>query len=164
MNHGRYLEENLLDAERSDFCIGVGGYPEKHFEAPNLLLDVRRAKEKVEAGAHYIVTQMFFNNAHYLRYVELCREQGIEVPIIPGLKILTAAKQLTTIPRNFYVEVPAELSDEVLAAPSDRVVDIGVDWACRQSQELLAHGAPALHFYVMQSAGAIKKLMAKLKV
>jgi methylenetetrahydrofolate reductase (NADPH) len=163
MNHGRYLEQDLLDAEPSDFCIGVGGYPEKHFEAPNLVLDVRRAKEKVEAGAHYIVTQMFFNNAHYFRYVELCREQGIEVPIIPGLKILTSAKQLATIPRNFYVEVPAELSDEILTARPEHAADIGVEWAFKQSRELIERGAPALHFYVMQSSGAIKKLMSRLK-
>ena len=164
MNHGKYLEQDLLDAEPSTFCIGVGGYPEKHFEAANLPLDVRRVKEKVEAGAHYVVTQMFFNNAHYFRFVELCREQGITVPIIPGLKILTGVKQLTTIPSSFYVEIPPALADEVLAAKPEQVVDIGVEWALKQSEELLAHGVPSLHFYVMQSANAIKKLMAKLKV
>jgi methylenetetrahydrofolate reductase (NADPH) len=164
MNHGRYLEQNLLDAEPSDFCVGVGGYPEKHFEAPNLVLDVRHVKGKIDAGAHYIVTQMFFNNAHYFRYVEACREQGITVPIIPGLKILTSAKQLTTIPRTFYVEVPAELSDQILAADPSQAADVGVEWALKQCEELLAHGAPALHFYVMQSATAIKKLMARLKI
>ena len=164
MNHGRYLEQNLLDAEPSDFCVGVGGYPEKHFEAPNLILDVRHAKEKIDAGAHYIVTQMFFNNAHYFRYVEACREQGITVPIIPGLKILTSAKQLTTIPRTFYVEIPPELSDQILAAEPAQAVDVGVEWAFKQCEELLAHGAPALHFYVMQSATAIKKLMGRLKI
>ena len=164
MNRGKYLEESLLDAEPSSFCIGVGGYPEKHFEAPNLPLDVRRVKEKVDEGAHYVVTQMFFNNAHYFRFVEACREQGVTVPIIPGLKILTGVKQLTTIPSSFYVEIPPELADEVLAAKPEQVVDIGVEWALKQSEELLAHGVPSLHFYVMQSANAIKKLMAKLKV
>jgi len=163
MNQGRYLEADLLDAEPADFCIGVGGYPEKHFEAPNLVLDVRRAKDKVDNGAHYIVTQMFFGNDHYFHFVELCREQGITVPIIPGLKILTATKQLSTIPRTFYVEIPPELSDAVLADP-EHAVDIGVEWSLRQSEELLARGVPALHFYVMQSAGAIKKLMARLKI
>jgi len=163
MNQGRYLEADLLDAEPADFCIGVGGYPEKHFEAPNLVLDVRRAKEKVDNGAHYIVTQMFFSNAHYFHFVALCREQGITVPIIPGLKILTSTKQLSTIPRTFYVEIPPELSDAVLADP-EHASDIGVEWALRQSEELLAGSAPALHFYVMQSAGAIKKLMARLKI
>jgi methylenetetrahydrofolate reductase (NADPH) len=164
MNHGRYLEQDLLDAEPSSFCIGVGGYPEKHFESANLTLDVRHTKEKVEAGAHYIVTQMFFNNEHYFRYVEACREHGITVPIIPGLKILTTVKQLITIPRTFFVEIPAALSDEVLAAKPEQVADIGVEWAFKQSEELLAHGAPALHFYVMQSANAVKSLMGKLKL
>lgn len=163
MNRGRYLEEDLLDAEPTDFCVGVGGYPEKHFEAANLLLDVRRVKEKVDAGAHYVVTQMFFDNRHYFHYVDLCREQGIQVPIIPGLKILNGEKQLTSIPRNFYVEIPAELADQVLADP-EHAIDIGVEWALKQSQELLDHGVPSLHFYVMQSAAAIKKLMARLKL
>jgi methylenetetrahydrofolate reductase (NADPH) len=162
MNHGRYLEEDLLDAEPSAFCIGVGGYPEKHFEAPNLTLDTRRVKEKVEAGAHYIVTQMFFDNRHYFRFVELCRACGITAPIIPGIKILTSTKQLASIPGSFHVEIPAELSDEVLAAGPEHVVDVGVEWAKRQAEELLAHGAPALHFYVMQSAAAIKRLFAKI--
>ncbi len=162
MNAGRYLEAGLLDAEPTTFCIGVGGYPEKHFEAANLELDVRRAKEKVEAGADYIVTQMFFDNRHYFRYVELCRAQGIQVPIIPGLKILTGERQLSSIPRTFYVDIPAELADAVLA-DSKNVIDIGVEWALKQSEELLAHGVPSLHFYVMQNASAIKKLMAKLK-
>jgi methylenetetrahydrofolate reductase (NADPH) len=164
MNHGRYLEQDLLDAEPSNFCIGVGGYPEKHFESANLKLDVRHTKEKVEAGAHYIVTQMFFNNEHYFRYVDACREQGITVPIIPGLKILNTAKQLATIPRTFFVEIPDALSDEVLSAKPEHVADIGVEWALQQSRELLARGAPALHYYVMQNATAVKKLMANLKI
>lgn len=162
MNRGRYLEEGLLDAEPSDFCIGVGGYPEKHFEAPNLALDTRRVKEKVDAGAHYVVTQMFFDNRHYFRFVEMCRASGITAPIIPGLKILSSTKQLTSIPGAFHVEIPAELSDEVLEAGSDRTLEIGVEWARRQVEELLAHGVPALHFYVMQSGAAIKRLFARL--
>jgi methylenetetrahydrofolate reductase (NADPH) len=164
MNRGKYIEESLLDAQPTDFCIGVGGYPEKHFEAPNLRLDVRRVKEKVEAGAHYVVTQMFFNNDHYFRFLDVCREEGITVPIIPGLKILTAQKQLSSIPKTFFVEVPDALAGEVMAAKPEHVVDIGVEWALKQSQELLERGAPSLHFYVMQSASAIKKLMEKLKI
>jgi methylenetetrahydrofolate reductase (NADPH) len=163
MNRGRYIEEDLLDAEPTSFCVGVGGYPEKHFEAANLQLDIRRVKEKVDAGAHYVVTQMFFNNRHYFNFVEACREQGIDVPIIPGLKILTSQRQLTSIPRTFHVEIPATLADEALANP-DRVPEIGVEWALNQAQELLDRGVPSLHFYVMQSAAAIKKLMAKLKL
>jgi methylenetetrahydrofolate reductase (NADPH) len=164
MNRGKYLEESLLDAQPTDFCIGVGGYPEKHFEAPNLRLDVRRIKEKVEAGAHYVVTQMFFNNDHYFHFLDVCREEGITVPIIPGLKILTAQKQLSSIPKTFFVEVPDALAGEVMAAKPEHVADIGVEWALKQSQELLERGAPSLHFYVMQSAAAIKKLMEKLKI
>src|SRR4029078_1395069 len=137
MNQGKYLEQDLLDAEPSDFCVGVGGYPEKHFEAAHLHLDVRHAKEKIEAGAHYIVTQMFFDNRHYFHYLELCRELGVEAPVIPGLKILTSQKQLAPSPTTFFVEIPSDLADEVVAARPDQVVDIGVEWALRQTQELL---------------------------
>ena len=164
MNRGKYLEESLLDAQPTDFCIGVGGYPEKHFEAPNLRLDARRIKEKVEAGAHYVVTQMFFNNDHYFHFLDVCREEGITVPIIPGLKILTSQKQLSSLPKTFFVEIPDAFAEEVMAAKPEHVVDVGVEWALHQSEELLAKGAPSLHFYVMQSAAAIKKLMEKLKI
>jgi methylenetetrahydrofolate reductase (NADPH) len=164
MNHGRYLEEDLLDAEPTNFCVGVGGYPEKHFEAPNLQSDVRHVKDKIDAGADYVVTQMFFDNRHYFRYLDLCREQGVQAPIIPGLKILTGPKQLSSIPRTFFVDIPSELADEVLAASPEHVVDIGVEWALKQTQELLDRGVPSVHFYVMQSAAAIKKLMSKLKL
>ena len=164
MNRGRYLESKLLDAEPTEFCIGAGGYPEKHFEAPNLDTDIRHVKEKVDAGAEYIVTQMFFENRHYHEYVARCRAAGVNVPIIPGLKVLTTKGQLTSIPRNFFVEIPSRLSDEVLAADVEQVMDIGVEWAHRQVQDLLDQGAPAIHFYVMQSAVAIKKLMARLGV
>jgi methylenetetrahydrofolate reductase (NADPH) len=160
MNHGRYLAEDLLDAEPSEFCVGVGGYPEKHFEAPNLTTDIRHLKAKVEGGASYVVTQMFFDNRHYFRFVDACRAEGIAVPIIPGLKILSARGQLASIPRNFYVEIPAALADEVDAAPDGRVIDIGVEWARRQVEELVAGGAPSLHFYVMQSAAAVQRLLA----
>lgn len=161
MNQGRYLED-LLDAQASDFCIGSSGYPEKHFEAPNLQADVRRAKEKVDAGAEYIVTQMFFDNQHYFRYVELCRAEGIEVPIIPGLKILRAKRQLKSIPRTFHCEIPPALAEEVEKAPVKDVGEIGIRWAVDQARELLAHNVPSLHFYVMQSSSSIKAVMPKL--
>ncbi len=162
MNQGRYLETDLLDAEPAGFCVGIAGYPEKHFEAPNLAADVRWAKAKQDAGAHYIVTQMFFDNAKYFAYVEDCRAAGITLPIIPGLKIVTSAKQLASIPRTFFVDLPAALSDEILASPT-HAEEIGVKWALRQSEELLNRGIPSLHYYVMQNTGATKKLMAKLK-
>jgi methylenetetrahydrofolate reductase (NADH) len=163
MNRGRYLED-LLDADPSDFCIGVAGYCEKHFEAPNLASDIRWAKEKVDAGADYIVTQMFFDNSHYFSYVEECRRQGIEVPIIPGLKILTTKRHLLTVPRTFHCEIPPELSEEIEAAKPKDVQDVGVAWAAKQAQELLDKGAPAIHFYVLQSSKAINALLPRLKL
>jgi methylenetetrahydrofolate reductase (NADPH) len=162
MNQGRYLEQDLLDAEPSDFCVGVGGYPEKHFEAPNLATDVRFVREKVDAGAGYVVTQMFFDNARYFAYVDACRAAGVTVPIIPGLKILTSKKHLTSIPRSFHVDIPAELSDAVFSASEDQVVPIGIEWARRQVAELLDRGVPALHFYIMQSSTAIGRLLSKV--
>jgi methylenetetrahydrofolate reductase (NADH) len=164
MNQGHYLEDDLLDAEPTNFCIGVGGYPEKHYEAPNLDADIRRAKAKIEAGADYIVTQMFFDNSYYLRYVEGCRAAGIEAPIIPGLKILTLKSQLASIPRNFKVEIPVGLSDEVAAAKPNRVLDIGVEWAKLQVEELFREGVPAAHFYIMQNSTAVCRLMDQLKL
>ncbi len=164
MNHGKYVEDHLLDAQPSEFCIGVGGYPEKHFEAPNLDSDVRWTKSKVDAGADYIVTQMFFDNRHYFRYVEKCREAGIEVPIIPGLKIVTNKKQLNNVPKNFFVDLPTELVDEVQEAKASQVADVGVEWALKQTEELLSSGVPSVHFYVMASASAVLRVVKKLDV
>jgi methylenetetrahydrofolate reductase (NADPH) len=162
MNEGVFLERDLLDADPSNFCVGVAGYPEKHFEAPNLAADVRAAKLKVVAGADYIVTQMFFENAHYFHYVELCRQAGIEVPIIPGIKVLTSAKQLTSLPRTFHCEIPADLADEVEAAAPEHAEAIGVEWAARQTRELIDRGAPSIHYYVMANARAISNVIGKL--
>jgi len=164
MNRGKYLERDLLDAEPTRFSIGVAGYPEKHFEAPNLLTDVRHAKEKIDAGADYVVTQMFFDNRLYFDYVDRCREQGIEAPIIPGIKILSSRKQLMTIPRVFHVDIPDALSLEVENQPAERAEDVGVEWALAQSRELLERGVPAIHFYVMQSSQAIQKVLKTLEV
>lgn len=163
MNQGKYLED-LLDADPASFCIGVSGYPEKHFEAPSLDIDIRNVKQKVEAGADYIVTQMFFNNEHYFRFVDLCREQGIDVPIIPGLKILTKKRHLRSIPSVFHCEIPTDLADAVSAAKNgDEVQAVGVEWAQQQTQELLDKGVPAVHFYIMQNAAAINALLPRLK-
>ncbi len=162
MNRGRYLEQ-LASAAPADFCIGVAGYPEKHFEAPNQRWDVAHLKRKVDAGAHYIVTQMFFDNQHYFRFVERCREAGITVPIIPGLKILSSKKQLQTIPPNFHVDIPEELTAEIEAAKPEHVADIGVAWAIRQSEELLRSGVPSLHFYIMASSKLITRVVKTLR-
>ena len=160
MNNGVYLEnEQLIDAEPSSFCIGIAGYPEKHFEAPNLETDIRYTKEKVDAGGEYIVTQMFFNNDHYFSYLDRCRAAGIEVPIIPGIKILTSKSQVKSLPRLFHCEIPADLADEVEAAKPEQVLEIGVEWARRQSAELLEKGVPSVHFYVMQSSKAVAMVL-----
>jgi len=164
MNQGKYLEDSLLDARPSNFCVGVGGYPEKHFEAPNLKSDIRFCKEKVDAGADYVVTQMFFDNKVYFNYVEQCRKEGITVPIIPGLKILTAKSHLVNIPKNFHVSLPDELVEEINSARSEHVIDIGVEWAAKQVDELLSRNVPSVHFYIMQNSLPVKKLMNRLKI
>ena len=163
MNRGKYLED-LMDADPSSFCIGAAGYPEKHFEAPNLKTDVQYVKKKVEAGAEYIVTQMFFDNRYYFAFVDECRRQGIEVPIIPGLKIITTRRQLRSIPRTFHCEIPSELSDEIEAAPKKQVLEIGVEWAYQQTRELLEKNVSSVHFYIMQSPKAINSLMPRLEL
>lgn len=162
MNRGKYLDA-YLEAAPTEFCVGAAGYPEKHFEAPNLETDIRRTLEKVEAGAEYVVTQMFFENDHYFRYVDACRAIGIEVPIIPGLKVITRRSHLRTLPRTFHLEIPQALSDEIAGARKEDIFDIGVAWARKQSQELLAGGAPALHFYVMNDAAAVNAVMDGLE-
>ncbi len=163
MNRGVYLEE-LADADPTSFCIGVAGYPEKHFEAPNLAADVKRTAEKVAAGAEYIVTQMFFDNAYYFGFVSECRRQGITVPIIPGIKILATRNQLSSIPRTFHCDIPEALADAAAAAPEGQVSAIGTAWALEQVSELLDAGVPSLHFYVMQSSRLVNNVLDKLDV
>jgi methylenetetrahydrofolate reductase (NADPH) len=164
MNTGKYLEDSLLDAKPSNFCVGVGGYPEKHFEAPSLKSDIRFCKEKLDAGADYVVTQMFFDNKVYFNFVDQCRNEGITAPIIPGLKILSAKSHLVNIPKNFYVSLPDDLVDEVNSARPDQVMEIGVEWAAKQVEELLNKNVPSVHFYIMQNSTPIKKLMDRLKL
>jgi len=163
MNNGKYLEESLLDPKPTNYCVGVGGYPEKHFEAPNLKADIRIIKEKINAGAEYVVTQMFYDNKFYYNFVDKCREEGIDVPIIPGLKILTSKTQLHSIPRNFHVTVPDILADEVYAAKQEDVMEIGVEWAQKQVEDLLNNNVPSVHFYVMLNAKPIRMLLDRLK-
>lgn len=164
LTKGKYIEDTLLNPEPMDYCIGVGGYPEKHFEAPNLDVDIRFTKEKVNAGADYIVTQMFFDNEKYFSYVDNCKKQGIEVPIIPGLKILTSKAQLSNIPKNFHIDFPTELAEEIYEAKAEHVLDIGVEWTARQVEDLLNRNVPAIHFYIMQNSTPINALMKKLKI
>lgn len=164
INKGSYLEDGLLDAQAMNFCVGTSGYPEKHFEAPNLITDVRYTKAKVDAGASYIVTQMFYNNKSYFDYVELCRKEGINAPIIPGLKIITSKAHVKTLPKNFYIDIPQELADEIEAAKPEHTIDIGLEWTAKQCEDLLNHNVPAIHFYIMQHSKPIKKLMEKIKL
>ena len=161
MNRGKYLEK-IVNADPTRFCVGAAGYPEKHFEAPNLDIDIRRLKEKVDAGAEYVVTQMFFVNDRYFEFVDRCRSAGIDVPIIPGLKVLTMKKHLTSIPRTFHCEIPSELADGLAGAESKHVMDVGVEWTVQQTRELLDRGVPSVHFYVMSNAKAINRVLQKV--
>ncbi len=162
LNKGKYLEESLLDAEPMKFGIGISGYPEKHFEAPNLQTDINYTKKKIDSGADYIVTQMFYENQSYFNYLEMCRKSGISVPIIPGLKIITSKKQLNSLPSNFYVDIPSTLADEINSAKPEHVSQIGIEWAFKQVEELINAKVPAIHFYVMQNTEPIKILMKKI--
>jgi methylenetetrahydrofolate reductase (NADPH) len=160
MNHGKYLDLNITNGEPSDFCIGVAGYPEKHFESPNMPSDMHFTKAKVDAGAHYIVSQMFFDNQKYFDYVARCREMGINVPIVPGLKPLTKKYQLNSIPRKFFINIPEDLVREIVKAKDDAAVtQIGMEWCIQQSKELKAYGVPCLHYYTMGDSDIIKTIV-----
>jgi methylenetetrahydrofolate reductase (NADPH) len=159
MNHGVYLDEDLKNSTQTDFCIGVAGYPEKHMEAPNMESDIHFLKKKIEAGADYVVTQMFFDNSKFFAFVDSCRKAGIEVPIIPGLKPLATQKQLNLIPHRFHVDLPEALIKEVLKAKSKEAIrQAGIDWCIAQSKELIAAGVPFLHYYSMGKSDNIHKV------
>ena len=163
MNKGKYLEEELGNSNPTDFCVGVAGYPEKHFEAPNLRTDLQHLKNKVEQGAEYIITQMFFDNQKYIDFVETCRENGIEVPIIPGLKPISTKKQLTLLPQRFHIDIPEDLANAVLACKNNEEVrQIGIEWAIQQSKELRDYGVPVLHYYSMGKSDTVRKIASAL--
>ncbi|HEY8779978.1 MAG TPA: methylenetetrahydrofolate reductase [NAD(P)H] [Mucilaginibacter sp.] len=158
MNRGKYLYEDH-EVVNANFCIGVAGYPEKHFEAPNLKTDFKYLKQKVDMGADFIVTQMFFDNSKYCDFVKQCRENGINVPIIPGLKPITSSKQLINLPKIFHIDIPEDLSDAIHACKSEKEVkDAGIEWMIHQCKELMAFGVPVLHFYTMSNAGPTKRI------
>jgi len=160
MNKGLYLDTNIKDGEKTDFCIGIAGYPEKHFESPNMDLDLGFTMEKIKAGADYIVTQMFFDNKKYFEYVDLCRKNGITVPIVPGLKPLTKMYQLNSIPRMFYINMPHELVSAITKAKTKEAVkEVGIEWCIQQSKELKAAGVPCLHYYTMGDTETIKRIV-----
>lgn len=159
MNNGIYLDSDINQGKATNICIGVAGYPEKHFEAPNYELDLEVLKAKIDAGADYIVTQMFFDNKHYFKFVENCRELGINVPIIPGLKPLTKTYQLSAIPRIFHIDLPSELARAIAKAKTEESrTQIGMEWCVEQSKELKAAGVPSLHYYTMGDAPVIRKI------
>ena len=159
MNQGIYLNEDLEGSHPTNFCIGVAGYPEKHSEAANSQFDLNNLKEKVDAGADYIITQMFYDNKKYFDFVKACREIGINVPIIPGLKPIATKRQLTTLPSTFNIDLPDELVSKVQKCKSNiEVRQLGVEWAIAQSKELIAGGAPVIHFYAMGNSDNIEKI------
>jgi methylenetetrahydrofolate reductase (NADPH) len=163
MNEGKYQDE-VLDSAKSNFCIGVGAYPEKHPQSPSLEQDIRYLKAKIDAGADYIVTQMFFNNSDYFSFVELCRLNNINVPIIPGIKLISKQNQLKSLPKHFSVNIPDDLVREMESVESDiHKGEIGVEFTIRQCEELIQAGVPALHFYVMQDVMSIKQIVSTLK-
>lgn len=159
MNQGNYLDPELKDTNKTDFCIGVAGYPEKHFEAPNAKSDLKYLKKKVDLGAEYVVTQLFYDNRKFFKFVDDCRKAGIEVPIIPGLKPITSRKQLNRVPHFFHVDFPDELVDRIEGCKTDEEVKrVGVEWCIAQSEELIEAGVPVLHYYTMGKATSIAKV------
>lgn len=163
MNRGVYLDDELTNNAATNFSIGVAGYPEKHFEAPSLNVDVTNLKRKVDAGADYIVTQLFFDNKKYFEFVDKCRAAGITVPIIPGLKPIATKKQLSMLPHRFHVDLPDELALEVMKAKDNTEVrQIGVEWATQQAKVLKAAGIPVIHFYSMGKSDNIYNIAAEL--
>lgn len=163
MNEGVYLDEELQSASHSNFCIGVAGYPEKHFEAPNLKTDLKHLKDKVDAGAEYIVTQMFYDNQKFFDFVNQCREIGIKVPIIPGLKPITTKSQVNVLPSIFHIDLPEDLSDAIQSCKDNQAAkEVGVEWAIQQSRELIEYGVPTLHFYSMGKAEPVYRIAKEL--
>ena len=160
LKKGKYLEE-IVNSDPIDMCIGVGGYPEKHVESPNLKRDIAYLKEKVDAGADYVVTQMFFDNKYFFNFVSECRKAGIDVPIIPGLKILSSSRHLASLSKNFHITIPEELDDQVREDPK-HVKEIGVRWAIKQAEELLNDSVKCIHFYIMNDAESVIKVIKEL--
>jgi methylenetetrahydrofolate reductase (NADPH) len=163
MNQGKFLDEDLEHASPTNFCIGVAGYPEKHFSSPNLKADLKFLKQKVEAGAEYVVTQMFFDNHKYIDFVKHAREAGITVPIIPGIKPITTKSQATVLPTIFHIDLPEELVNEVEKCKDNHAVrEVGIEWAIKQSRELIKFGIPTVHFYSMGKSDPIYRIAKEI--
>lgn len=162
MNCGQYLDESLTNAVATNFCIGVAGYPEKHYEAPNIETDIANLKKKVEAGANYIVTQMFFDNEKFFRFVDKCRAAGITIPIIPGLKPISTTTHIEMLPRTFSIDIPEALVKEVRKCKTNKEVNqVGIEWAITQSRELIKRGVPAVHYYTMGKSDNIRQIVSQ---
>ena len=163
MNNGVYLADDLKNAKPTDFCIGVAGYPEKHFEAPNMTSDIKYLKQKVDLGADYIVTQMFFDNQKYFKFLDAAAAAGINVPIIPGIKPIAVKRHLQLLPQVFKIDLPEELITEVEKCKDNKAVrQVGIEWAIKQSEELRKAGVPVLHYYSMGKSDNIKAIASKL--
>ena len=159
LNRGEYLGPSMKGVS-TDFCVGVAGYPEKHFEAANLESDIMQLKNKVDAGAHYVVSQMFYDNAKFYEFRDKCRAAGITVPIIPGLKPLSTARQIQTIPQAFHLDIPQELVTEMERCDTrDKQYEAGIEWCIAQCRDLLEHDVPALHFYTMGRADNVRRIV-----
>ena len=159
MNNGKYLDEELQDSTHTNFSIGVAGYPDKHAEAPNFETDLEYLKQKVDAGADYIITQMFFDNEKYYKFVDLCRQKDINVPIIPGLKPIDLLNQINVLPRIFNVEIPEALVKEIKKCKSNKEVkQIGVEWTINESKDLIKHNVPVLHYYTLGTGDSIQHI------
>ncbi len=163
LNQGEYLHDGIVAEHKSDFCIGVAGYPEKHMEAPSLQTDLKRLKEKVDAGADYVVTQMFFDNKKYFEFVEAAKAMGITVPIIPGIKPIAVKRHLQLLPQVFKIDLPQDLIDAVEGCKDNKAVrQVGIEFAIQQSKELLEYGVPVLHYYSMGKSDNIKAVAEAL--
>jgi methylenetetrahydrofolate reductase (NADPH) len=163
MNNGVYLQDDMKDVSPTNFCVGIAGYPEKHFEAPNLYSDLKWLKAKVDAGASYIVTQMFFDNKKFLDFAKLCKENDINIPIIPGIKVITQKKQLTVLPKIFHIDVPVDLYKEVEHCKDDaQVKEVGIKWAIAQCKELVKQKVPCVHFYTMGTSETTRRVAAEV--
>lgn len=159
LNNGKYLDTALQNAKSANFCIGVAGYPEKHCEAPNMESDLNFLKEKVDAGAEYIVTQMFFDNQKYFNFVNLCREKGINVPIVPGIKPMSSLKDIDLLPQIFSIDIPQNLVKEIKKCKTNADVrEVGIEWATNQSKELIQFGVPGIHYYTLGRSDNIKRI------
>lgn len=163
MNEGKYLDEDLINNAPAHFSAGVAGYPEKHPEAPNFDSDLRHLKAKIEAGAEYIVTQLFYDNRYYFDFVNRCLAAGINVPIVPGLKPISVRDHLSILPRTFSIEIPDSLSREVEKCKDNKAVrELGIEWAVNQAKELKAAGVPSMHFYTMGKSDNIREIVKRV--